>query len=132
MCGVLLYIRIEVYNVKNTAQIMRELREDHDLKQADVAKVLSVSQQYYSKYETGQNELPVRHLITLAKFYNISADYLLGITDFSTAIQNANPDTPMKKLINDISELNDTSLAAVRDYVDLLQLREQYDKNKNF
>lgn len=118
--------------MKNTAQIMRELREDHDLKQSDIAKVLSVSQQYYSKYETGQNELPVRHLITLAKFYNISADYLLGITDFSTAMQNANPDTPMKKLINDISELNDTSIAAVRDYVDLLQLREQYDKNKNF
>ena len=129
MCGILLYIRIEVYNVKSTAQIMRELREDHDLKQSDIAKVLSVSQQYYSKYETGQNELPVRHLITLAKFYSISADYLLGITDFSTAIQNTNSDTPMKKLMNDISELNDTSIAAVRDYVDLLQLREQYDKN---
>ena len=126
MCGILWYIRNEVYNVKSTAQIMRELREDHDLKQSDIAKVLSVSQQYYSKYETGQNELPVRHLITLAKFYNISADYLLGITDFSTAIQNTNSDTPMKKLINDISELNDTSIAAVRDYVDLLQLREQY------
>ena len=110
---------------------MSELREDHDLKQSDIAKILSVSQQYYSKYETGQNELPVRHLITLAKFYNISADYLLGISDFSTAMQNMKSDTPMKKLINDISELNNKSKAAVRDYVDLLKLREQYDKTNS-
>ncbi|MCH5209565.1 MAG: helix-turn-helix domain-containing protein [Oscillospiraceae bacterium] len=112
--------------MRTTAQIIRDLREDNDLKQSDLAKILSVSQQYYSKYEMGQYELPVRHIITLAKFYNISADYLLGLTDYSTAIKNSDFNTPTKELINDILELDDVSKNAVKDYVDLLKLREKY------
>ncbi len=114
--------------MRNTAQIIRDLREDNDLKQSDLAKVLSVSQQYYSKYETGQYDLPTRHIITLAKFYNISADYLLGLTDYSTAVEKSKANTPLKILINDIIELNDSSKNAVRDYVELLKLREKYEK----
>ncbi|MDE6470219.1 MAG: helix-turn-helix domain-containing protein [Eubacterium sp.] len=59
---------------------LKSIREDRDLYQKDVAKVLGVSQQYYSQYEKGENELPLRHLITLCKYYNVSADYLLGFT----------------------------------------------------
>ena len=60
---------------------LRDLREDKDLKQSDVANVLKISQQYYQCYESGKNEIPTRHLITLAKFYNTSIDYILGLTD---------------------------------------------------
>jgi len=60
-------------------EIIRELREDNDLSQSDVAKVLGTTQQVYSRYETGQNELPIRHLITLCKFYKVSADFILGL-----------------------------------------------------
>ena len=73
---------------------LRDLREDKDLKQADIAKILNISQQYYQCYESGKNEIPTRHLIALAKFYNISADYILGLTeipkplDISKAISN--------------------------------------------
>lgn len=112
--------------MRNTAQIIRGLREDNDLKQADLAKVLSVSQQYYSKYETGQYELPIRHIITLAKFYNISSDYLLGLTDSSAAFINSAVKTPIQVLIDDILDLNDNSKKAVKDYVELLKLREKY------
>mgnify|MGYP002510089340 FL=1 len=112
--------------MRNTAQIIRDLREDNDLKQSDLAKVLSVSQQYYSKYETGQYELPIRHIITLAKFYHISADYLLGLTNSSTAFINSKVKSPIKVLIDDILELNDDSKKAVRDYVKLLKLKEKY------
>ena len=59
---------------------MRELREDKDLKQKDLAAVLGTTQQVYSRYEKGENEMPIRHLITLCRFYNVSADYLLGIS----------------------------------------------------
>lgn len=59
--------------------IIRELREDHDLKQSDIAKILGTTQQVYSRYENGINEMPIKHLITLCKFYNVSADYILGI-----------------------------------------------------
>lgn len=57
---------------------MRELREDRDLSQKTISKLLETSQQHYSKYETGVHELPLRHLLKLVEFYNVSADYLLG------------------------------------------------------
>ena len=65
--------------MKNYMQNIRDLREDHDLSQSDVAKVLGTTQQVYSRYETGQNELPIRHLVTLCKFYKVSADSILAL-----------------------------------------------------
>jgi len=60
---------------------IRDLREDRDLNQTQVAKILGMSQTGYSKYETGENDLPTTVLIKLARFYNTSVDYLLGETD---------------------------------------------------
>lgn len=65
--------------MKTYIEVIRELREDKDLSQSDVAKVLGTTQQVYSRYETGQNELPIRHLIKLCRFYKVSADFILGI-----------------------------------------------------
>lgn len=65
--------------VKSHMELLRELREDRDLTQAQVAQVLGTTQQVYSRYEQGINELPVRHLRTLCLFYRVSADYLLGL-----------------------------------------------------
>lgn len=64
--------------MKTFTEIMRGLREDNDLTQAQVAAVLGTSQTMYARYERGANELPVRHLVTLCRFYNVSADYFLG------------------------------------------------------
>ena len=58
---------------------LRALREDNDLTQKQVAAVLGTSQTMYARYERGANEIPLRHLITLCQFYNISADTLLGL-----------------------------------------------------
>ncbi len=63
---------------------LRDLREDRELNQTEVAKVLSMSQTGYSKYETGENDIPTAVLIKLARFYNTSIDYLLGETDNPT------------------------------------------------
>ena len=57
---------------------MRNLREDNDLTQQEIATVLGTSQTMYARYERGANELPIRHLITLAKYYDVTTDYLLG------------------------------------------------------
>ena len=62
-------------------QRIRDLREDHDLTQKQIAEMLGMSQTGYSKYETGENDIPTAVLIKLAKFYNTSIDYLLGETD---------------------------------------------------
>ena len=62
---------------------LRNLREDKDLYQKDIANLLGISQQYYSEYENGKRTIPVIHLIKLAKFYNVSLDYLVGLTNNS-------------------------------------------------
>lgn len=59
---------------------LRGLREDNDLTQAKIAQVLGTSQTMYARYERGANEIPLRHVVTLCKFYNVSADYLLDTT----------------------------------------------------
>ena len=58
-----------------------DLREDKDLSQKEIAKILNMSQTGYSKYEVGTNDIPTKILIKLAQFYNTSVDYLLGLTD---------------------------------------------------
>lgn len=58
---------------------LRGLREDNDLSQRAVAELLGTSQTMYARYERGANELPIRHLIALCAFYNVSADYLLDL-----------------------------------------------------
>ena len=60
---------------------IRDLREDHDLTQRQVAQMLGMSQTGYSKYETGENDIPTAILIKLANYYKTSVDYLLGRTD---------------------------------------------------
>ena len=60
---------------------LRDLREDRDLKQAQVAQMLVMSQTGYSKYETGENDIPTAVLIKLARFYDVSIDYILGETN---------------------------------------------------
>ena len=60
---------------------LRDLREDHDLTQAAIGKMLGTTQQQYYKYEKGIQEIPVHHLITLADFYGVTLDYLVGRTE---------------------------------------------------
>ncbi len=60
---------------------IRDLREDRDKNQTEIAKMLGMSQTGYSKYETGENDIPTQILIKLARFYDTSVDYLLGETD---------------------------------------------------
>ena len=57
---------------------LRGLREDNDLTQTQIAEVLGTSQTMYARYERGANEMPIHHLVTLCRFYNVSADYFLG------------------------------------------------------
>lgn len=69
---------IRVMAMKNR---LRDLRQDADLTQTQVARHLNMSQTGYSKYETGENDIPTQALIRLAELYGTSVDYLLGLTD---------------------------------------------------
>lgn len=63
---------------------LRDLRQDHDLTQKEIAGLLDIDQRVYSTYETGKREIPLRHLVALAKYYHTSTDYLLDLTDIPT------------------------------------------------
>ncbi len=60
---------------------LKDLREDNDKLQKDIADLLGISQQYYSEYENGNRTMPIQHLITLAKYYNTSVDYIVGLSN---------------------------------------------------
>ena len=62
-------------------QRLRDVREDNEKTQAEVAELLGLYQTHYSRYERGERELPMHHFITLARYYNVSLDYLAGLID---------------------------------------------------
>lgn len=67
---------------------LKDLREDNDLMQKEVAAILGIDQRVYSNYETGKREIPTRFLIKLADFYNTSVDYILGRTNIIILYKN--------------------------------------------
>ena len=60
---------------------LKDLREDKDLAQKEIAALLGIDQRVYSTYETGKREIPTRFVVVLSKYYNTSADYILGLTN---------------------------------------------------
>ena len=69
---------------------LKDLREDHDKYQKDIAELLGISQQYYSEYENGKRTITISHLITLAKYYDVSIDYLVGLSNFKDENKKTN------------------------------------------
>ncbi len=70
---------------------LKDLREDSDIKQKDIAAYLHIKQNTYSQYENGQRQLPIDALIMLAKFYNVSTDYILELTNIPTPYPKNKP-----------------------------------------
>lgn len=68
-------------------QRIRDLREDADKTQKEIADILQISQQHYSLYEQGVRELPMHHFITLAKYYHVSLDYIAGLIPFPAKLE---------------------------------------------
>ncbi len=67
---------------------LRDLREDNELTQKEVAEILGIDQRVYSNYETGKREIPTRFVVKLAVFYNTSTDYILGLSKTIRANEN--------------------------------------------
>jgi len=116
--------------MKSYTDIIRGLREDRDLKQTDIANVLGTTQQYYSKYETGEHELPLRALVLLADYYGVSADYILGRTDCTEGVQGLNKELSgehtVGELISDILSLNPAGRAAIVEQVLFQKMKKTF------
>ena len=67
---------------------IKDLREDHDMLQKEIASLLGISQQYYAEYENGNRTITINHLITLSKFYGTSIDYIVGLSDQKNMSKN--------------------------------------------
>ena len=67
-------------------QRLKDMREDHDMTQSQIAELLGTAREQYNKYETGKQELPMHHFITLARYYNVSLDYLAGLIETPRAL----------------------------------------------
>ena len=67
---------------------IKDLREDNDRFQKEIAQLLGISQQYYSEYENGKRTIPIQHLITLAKYYHTSIDYIVVLSDIKNSENN--------------------------------------------
>jgi transcriptional regulator with XRE-family HTH domain len=75
------YFSLFLEGFMDAYQRLRDLREDHDLKQADIARLLQTTQEQISKYEMGKQMMGIDKYIKLAKYYNVSLDYLTGLID---------------------------------------------------
>lgn len=111
--------------MKELRELIRDLRDDHDLKQKVVAAHLGLSQQTYSNYENGRREIPVWVVVELAKYYKVSTDYLLGTTNSylgNTNLKNhylAN--ITMYDIMYDIQTLNRDFRRDLLRYIQYLQ-----------
>jgi transcriptional regulator with XRE-family HTH domain len=120
--------------MKDYREIIRDIRKDRDLKQSDIAAVLGTTQQHYSNYENGENEMPVRVFVALADYYGVSVDYLLGRPSGKAGydLQNIkiNGDTTAGQVISDILELESQNRDAVVEFVLMQQLKEEHYRQK--
>lgn len=118
--------------MKSVMEVLRELREDHDCSQRDIATVLGISQQHYSKYEIGEYELPLRHFISLADYYGVSADYLIGRCSYEEnkplGAMRVTPTYSCKQLVQDTLSLSDHGRQSVVEYIQLQKLWEKYSR----
>ena len=105
-------------------EILRNLREDKDLKQTDIANLLCITQQTYSNYENAKSEIPLNHLIKLAEFYNVSTDYILGRVSYKYNLTSLNEKIAntitFGELLNKVSRLNKSNLCSLLDFLNYL------------
>ena len=116
--------------MKPTTQLLRDLREDADLKQSDVANLIGTTQQQYSKYETGESELPLRALLILADRYKVSTDYILSRTELREVGEPLGKrfcDTlSVGAFLSESLALESPGRRAVAEYVYLQHLKQKY------
>lgn len=114
--------------MKELNERIRDLREDNDLKQSDIADYLGVTQQTYSNYETGNRDIPTNVVIQLAQFYKVSTDYLLSSNASYVGNVDMNAqylgDVTLHDIVYDLQKLNKLNRKELVDYVHFLRLRK--------
>ena len=112
--------------MKTINERLRDLREDHDLSQKQIAAVMGITQQLYSKYELGIHQIPLHHLVALAQYYDVSLDYLAGRIDADCSSAGniyVTRTCTSNDLIRRVLSLTQEGRDRAVDYISLLQLK---------
>lgn len=108
---------------------LRALREEHDQKQSQIARLLDTTQQQYSKYETGESDIPIRVIAALSQHYGISADYLICRTECREGVDALNrvvvDEKTIGQVITDILSLDPPARRSVIEYIDMHKLKKR-------
>lgn len=111
--------------MKELRRIIRDLREDNDIKQKTIAEYLGVSQQTYSNYENGHRDIPIWAVVKLSKYYQVSTDYLLGADSGYLGSTNLNGkylgDVTLHDVVFDIQKLNAKDRRDLLKYIRFLK-----------
>jgi transcriptional regulator with XRE-family HTH domain len=120
--------------MKACHEILRGMREDKDLNQSEVAGLIGTTQQQYSKYETGESELPIRALAMLADYYGVSADYMIGRKDVLSGVPGLNKkitdECTAGEILTEILSLGAAGRAAVVEYISLQKMKENCERKR--
>ena len=116
---------MEMYSISSK---LKNLRENRNMAQNEVAEYLGTSQQNYSRYENGRRDLPIRYLEPLTNLYHVSADYLLGLSitpkDFSIVSGIITDKEQLQKIENKIASFKPENLALLLDYIEDLYYKQ--------
>ncbi len=113
---------------------LRGLRESAGKTQGEISKLLGTTQQIYSRYETGKNQLPLHHLLTLSSYYNVSTDYILGRISYqrlpSDFAKPLIPNVTIGEFVFRVSSFSNSSKKRLIEYVNFLTFLENSEKKK--
>lgn len=104
-----------------TYQRLRDLREDNDLSQKQVAEILNMQQTQYQRYESGNREIPFHHIIALAEFYKVSIDYIAGLTNEKAGLTKSNMSRDEIQLINNFRSLDTLHKGRLIEHAEMLK-----------
>ncbi len=120
--------------MKTINELLRGLRVDRDLKQSDIAEMIGTTQQQYSRYETGESDLPLHAFRILADYYGVSADYLMGRVKWANNVPGLErtviKDYTAEDALNDILSLGADGRAAVVEYITLQKMKQSCERKK--
>lgn len=109
---------------------IKDLREDRDLKQSEIAKILNTTQSYYAQYENGKRQIPFERMVDIAEFYDVSLDYIAGRTNDKKGLSKSNMSSKETDIIKKFRYLNDERKGEVLGTINLLFKQEQEEQSK--
>nr|DAQ35482.1 MAG TPA: Helix-turn-helix XRE-family like protein [Inoviridae sp.] len=109
---------------------IRDLKEDRDMKQSDIAKIINMSDKQYARYERGETDVPLQVAITLADFYNVSLDYIAGRTNDKRGLTRSELSDEETELIKKYRSLSEGGRNRILERMDVISEQEQEQQAK--